>query len=438
MVYIVTLLSSLNLLIAATRLRMAFFVFVALLPFMPRYLGISIGSGSLSARRIILAQMVLFFMIWVSFKHNLPKMVGIIRNFAGLFVALALLFLVKSVSTLQEGQLSNLIYVVDDFLFSVPVVLITMMLINTEERRERLLFIVIVGLLFSELLSLVEYIRQAPILKGIVDIEVAVRETVKEGRFRDGVYRAAALFDNPLLLSEFTCISWPFSWHAYHNTKSRSLRRIALLSLLLVPMTLFFVNARSGWLVFALTILFMIFITSWRRLDKLLKLIIGAGIVVVLAVMFYWLIDIFQSPTHYFSRNDQGGLSAIERISQYSVVTRAFFEHPLLGFGAQQNFSNDLSFLNKLDNYWLRLILEGGLLDVMAFATFTVLVLRNAFRMKALVNTTHEKRFFVALISSLSAFIAYKIFLSMPWNNIYLFIMAGMIAGWNIEEAIKS
>lgn len=415
-------------------IRLAFFCFVFMLPFMPRYLGIAIGEGSLSARRIIILLLLLVFSIWVVQKHKLSEMVRLINKSSIIFSVLVFFSLVKIFSTLIESGVSNFLFVLDDLLFSVIIVLFTMMFIRINQQRNQLLAVVIASLLICEILSIAEFFKQAPLLTGFINIDVQGTDKIVEGLMRDGLYRAAALFDNPLLLSNFVCLAWPFSWYLYQNTSSSKLRKTAFFSLLLVPSTLFFVASRAGWLILTLTAFSMMLISSWKRLGNSLRQLTGLSIATLFMALCYFLFDVFQSPADYFNSDENSGVSALERINQYLIVADAFTEHPLIGYGMQRNIATDLAFLEHMDSYWLRLIVEGGLLAVLFFASLLALTFKRMTKLRKLAKSIHEEKLIIALMSSLIAFSVNLFFLTIPLNNIYLFIIVGVVIGWRIDE----
>ena len=342
--------------------------------------------------------------------------------------------MVKIISTCLNAGVGNLLYVADDFLASIPIIFMTMMFIRSDDTRQSLLVAIVAGLFVSELLSIVEFFKQTPLLVGAVDFNVKGAEEIEAGKFRDDKLRSAALFDNPLLLSEFVCISWPLSLYLYQCANSRVLRTLAFFALVLAPVTLFFVNSRSGWLIFFLTVIYMWLSFLWVRMDKTLRLVTGGILVVLSVIVFVGIIDVFQYPEKYFSRRESEGISALERINQYSVVSNAFSERPLLGYGTQQNVAEDLYFLNHMDNYWLKLIIESGLFGIVTFAIMLLFLIKKTSKLKGLVTSINDKKLLFALMSSLMAFSVNLLFLSMPSNNIYFFIIAGLVVGWAADR----
>lgn len=416
--------------------RAAFLCFVFFLPFMPRYLGIPVGTGSISGVRIVLVLFLVMLLLWVGKKSRFFEMVGMIRKESGLFWILTFMFVVKVIATVTHMGAENLAYVIDDFLASMPVFLLSMILFRTYESRKLLLIAIVSSLFVCEILSVLEFFKQAPLLLGIYEIEVVHNDEVELGTARDDAYRTQAFFDNPLLFAEFVSFSWPLAWFLSRNAESKTLRPVFWLSLLMAPVTLYFIGARGGWLVSGLTFLYLMFFYFWHRIDRFLRMVAGlfASVGVVSAVIF--VIAVLVSPDQYFDSYDTGGRSSLYRIEQYFTVAEEVAKNPF-GFGAHRNYEGELEFLLTLDSYWLRLLLEGGFLELLAFASFFFLVYRRAYKIKRQVMLARENQLIFVMIATLLSLTLYKFFVSMPFNTIYMYIIAGVIMSWDTTAGAK-
>lgn len=418
---------------ATKGIRGAFLCFVFLLPFMPRYLGVPVGTASISGVRIVLVFFLFILLLWLGKKSRFFEILSMVRKASGLFLILVLMFMIKIVSTLSYMGIENLAYVFDDFLASVPVALLTMMLFRTYESRKLLLITIVASLFVCELLSFLEFFKQAPLLMGLYEVDVTQTDVVLYGTIRDDTYRAQALFDSPLLFAEFICLAWPFAWYLSRNTESKILRRVFLLSLTMVPLVLFFIGTRGGWLVSSLTLLYIIYFYFGHRAGKFIRVVVKLFVTGILAFALYFAIGILISPEQYFDTYEAGGRSSLFRIDQFITVVEEVTKNPF-GFGAHRSYEGELEFLLTLDSYWLRLLLEGGWLELLAFVTFFFLIYRKAYNLMSFEITSGEKQLAFALISSLLSLTLYKFFVSMPFNTIYMFIIAGVLMGWDIKS----
>jgi len=119
-----TLVVSAYFFIVSYRLQFAYFLFVFLIPFLPKYIGLGVGSEgfALSLKRILL--MILFMWTAVSFtqhrEHITKRIFLVYRQNKLLINLLLLLFAIKIFSlTINSRELSQYIALVDDFLSSV-------------------------------------------------------------------------------------------------------------------------------------------------------------------------------------------------------------------------------------------------------------------------------------------------------------------------------
>jgi O-antigen ligase len=398
---------------------------------MPRYLALAVGEGrgALTARRLSLLFLALVLVLWLladAVKRR--EIYECLRQHRSLVVVVLLIVLMKLLATLAGAGTSTLLYVADDFLFSLPVLLLIVAYTRVSDARETMLALTVLGLLFSEILAILEHLLQAPLIPASA-IDVPVSEKVLEGRFRDGQYRSSALFDNPLLLAEYVCIAWPFAWYFLRFGRSSLSRLAAFCALAGAPTTLYFVNARSGWLVFLLSLLATALLTVWLRARPSLKLLLVCMVGLILAASAFLTTQVFVSPEAFFG-GGEAGRSALGRVAQYYAVYEAFLLKPWLGYGMRQNLADELEFIEHLDSYWLRVVLEGGLAALVLFLALLSLAVRRAYRIAAEAHDSRDRHLALAVSVSLLALGLYKLFLSIPWNNVYLFLLTGILLAW--------
>ena len=419
-----------NLVIGLVRLRFAVLFFVFMLPFFPRSMAFPVGDGglALTERRLaIVFLLTLFFILALTKGGALARIISIARTQAVFFSILLAMLTTKVVSTLINSGIGSLSYVLDEILSSIFLFIIVFFIINSRRDVRNAIMALIIGLLISGVLAVVEQIKGAPLLQGLVNVEVAdAGRDLLEGYDRDGHYRSGALFDNPLLLAEFACLVFPFSLWGVTAFHGRS-RLIALAGVLCVPLVLVLVYTRSGALVAAIGLLVFVYGYLWGRASDLTKFIMSIFLVAITFLSLYLAAMLVINPEILFSKKNDGGVSALERASQYFVVADAMTKSPLFGYGLTQNFAKDLDFLNHLDNYWLRLLLEGGLVAFVLFLFILFILVRKSIRIIRLGNSSEDRMFGVALLSFFVSFSVYKLFLSMPTNNVYLYIVSALL-----------
>lgn len=437
---IVVLVALLIALLCLVRMRWAVYLFVFLLPFFPRSISVAVGSGglALSERRLAIVVLFLFSLLHIlTNKQAVSKVVLLFRGQKGFVFSLLLLLLVKTLSTLLNSGAGPLLYVMDDALFSLFVLLVVFINLHSKINERTLIFVMVAGLFLSGVVTIAENIKGAPILQGVVDVSVdtAGRDTLA-GRERDGSYRSQALFDNPLSLAEYVCLMIPLAFFAIRSSRDKY-RIIYLGAIAFVPFMLWAIYSRSGLLVALLGVFVFLLCLTWARVSWFSRFAIISTVSVIVLIIIYQGVNIIIDPASYFSSDEQGGISALERAAQYSVVITGIEQSPVIGFGLTQNYANDIDFLNHLDNYWLRLLLEGGVLALLLFGYSVIKVIRVSIYYLSRSNNANESWFYASMIAFFVSFACFKLFLSMPTNNIYFYIVAAILF-WHITNARSS
>lgn len=415
------------------RPKVGLVVLVFLLAFMPRYVGIGVGEAgfALTPRRVAMfatvAALAAAFLVQPAVFARLS---GFLRENRWLIVLFVAMYAVKLAATLvNSGVGVNLVYVIDDLLLFLVPALCFLLVVRTARDETSVVFGLVLALLFSAILATIESIRGDVLLQGLVD--VSVEEAGVGGltsKVRADTYRAKAMFDNPLLLAEFVCIVWPWACYLWLTGRSLLARWSGFAGLVAAPVALYLAHTRSGWLIFAIGVSFFIAVRFWDRSGRLARLPLGLAYVAAVAALGLAAYTVADRSLDYLASGFVGSQSVVERLSQYVVVAGAWLDSPIIGYGMTRNYGFDLDFLNHIDNYWLRLILEGGTLLVMMFMVFTLTVFLSAMRQRSQAPTREYRLFMTAVCVSIVSFCAYKLFLSMPTNNAYFLLIAALAA----------
>ncbi len=414
------------------RPRAGIYLLTFLLPFMPRYLGWGVGEEgfALSPRRIATLACLLGLAGVLMLRSGLvDRLIAFMRQNKFFVLVLLALYVAKASATvINSGFNANLLYVIDDLIISLVPALGLLLFVRTAQDENLIIVLIVVALAVTGSLALIEALKGSVLLQGLV--EISVEEAGIGGladRIRGGFYRSKALFDNPLLLSEFVCIAWPWALYLWTVGGRSTKFLLGFMATLAAPAILFVSHARSGWLVFSFGVGAYGSLRLWGRSSHFGRLAIGILLSVAVITMGAFAYEVIVDPTAYITPGAEGTLSLAERLNQYVIVGIAWIESPLLGYGMSRNFTEDLEFLNNLDSYWLRLILEGGAISVLLFAVISAYLLVTAFEEYSSAPSIEYRRFMTAAIVSLLAFLLYKLFVSMPTNNAYFYIIAALI-----------
>ena len=405
---------------------------VFLLPFMPRYLGIGIGEEgfALSPRRIAFIAFVSGLFVHAMFRADMLNRASVIvRSNKYFFVLIALVLLVRTFSTIVNSGLNlQLLYVLDDLVITLAPAAGVLLLVNSADDERHVLVALLAALFVSAGIASVEASKGGMILQGLV--AVSVEEAGRSGLtdiFRGDAYRAKALFDNPLLLAEFACIVWPLGVYLYYAGVSQAQRLFALAACLAAPLTIALTHARSGWLVFLRGRAGFTTLRGWDSSGPIARAPLVAAFVIACSGIGLFGFHIVDEAISTMGNGVEGARSIVERLNQYAVVASAMSESPMLGYGMSRNILTNLDSLDHIDNFWLRLLLEGGLLLLVAFLFLAIRTITMTFSGRNDAGSRNCRMFMSAALISLLSFLAYKNFVSMPINNSLFFLIAVLV-----------
>lgn len=426
------LLSAFVLILTFFRQKAGLIFLVFALAFTPRYLGWGIGEAGFAAtpkRMAIMAFAISLAFVYLLRPGILDNARDILKSNRYLVLIVALMFLVKLVATIVGTGIGvNILYVFDDLLLvAVPAIGI-LCLVRGSDDESQVILAMVVALLATALLAWIEALKGSVLLQGI--IEVSVKEAGEGGltdKVRSEAYRAKALFDNPLLLAEFTCIVWPWCVYLWMAGRTTAGRWCGLAGSIFAPAILYLAHTRSGWLVYGISILMYLALRLWDRSGRLARVPIVIAYSLILSTLIIVVYQFVLGSADYIASGMEGSQSVSERLNQFAVVAVAWTESPLIGYGMTRNYGQDLEFLNHIDNYWLRLLLEGGLILLILFLMLVGKVLLTTLRERTRAPTREYRLFMTAALASVLGFCMYKMFLSMPTNNVYFFVIAALI-----------
>ena len=424
--------------LACYRQRYAFYILIALFPLLPAYVAIPLvqGGAGISLQRILIYEMALVttlsILVFPKQWQPLFRRIAHGRTFVAMFV---LLSLSKMISTIHAGNSIGLVYFLDEiFMAIVPVILALRYATSVLEWKRIFLILFSIYSLVICAVYVEQYIGR-PILSGFVSIEVStVGESVLEGRFRDGEYRIMGFFDNPLSLSEYLVIGLPFLIAAFVYRQGIIL---ASLTVFLYLPAIYFTGSRSAWLVLFGAILSAsyLYVGGEKRGEmKILHSILMYMVMLIVVIISY---DGIHDPgmvltvvNEVFPSWGPGEYSVIERLTQYIVIPAAIIgngTYGLLGAGMQSGFIEGIG--TNLDSYYLRLLIEGGIIADWAFIMMLVYAIHKSSKPSTYLSLPQRFRNetrFIMLVFFIS-FALYKFFVSTVINFSLFYLLTGML-----------
>lgn len=424
--------AGLVLIISLIRLQWAVCIFVFFLAFSPRSLGLVLGGGgvSLTFARIALPLLLLFYLA--------PRfIVGRVfddrkcwRSFTIPFAFLALLSAWKILATIGNG--APLVYALDDVLFSVGVMFFFFMLSTRVLLADVLRALTLAGLITIGLVY-VEFIMARPLHYAFVN-SALFEEDALVGRVRDGVYRVQGIFDNPLSLAEFFVYLMPVILYRFSGARGQY-RALLAVGLAALFVALWLTGSRGGLLVALLVCSVYWLLSYWRFFSGNTKAFSVFLIVVLLVHVTYFAVGfiyekglVAQSVSFY--RLDDVEKSTYSRALQYFEVFSVLRDNPFFGLGLQQNFAKEFEEIRRIDNYYLRVGLEAGVVGILLFVGFIVSLYLSVHAAGSRYDSPDAHAFRAMAIALVVGFSGIKLFLSMPTNNVYFFAVMGLVTGY--------
>lgn len=415
------------------RFRWAVYAFVFFLAFSPRTLGFLLSGGSLSvtfSRMTFPILLIVFFLSKLASPsgvfHLKPKLMK-----TSLFQTMLSLSLLKILTTLLNGQ--SPIYAVEDAIVT-TLVFGFFYTISTERFVDNVIIVMLTAMCLTGAIVVVENFVQYPLHSPLASASLGTEDALRI-RMRGGIYRAQGVFDNPLSLSEFSLFCLPIAMAGTILMRKKG-KVLAYCAVALALFSMISTGSRSGMLGGVITILSFVLYLNWNRFSKKTK--ISLGLLISISMLYavfsaFGMISLLAEraqSTKFYLIESETEVSTLSRALQYHEVFTALIERPLVGFGVLQNFASNLDEIHRIDNYYLRVGLEAGFLGIILFVSILSLMFRRITKVgRERVGGRKERAFNAMCMGILVAFSVNKLFISIPTNNIYFFLLMGAFLG---------
>ena len=235
--------------------------------------------------------------------------------------------------------------------------------------------------------------------------------------------RAAATFDNPLILATFLIITTPFCAFSsvyFKHSKHRKLSRVCFaFSLLGILCT----ESRGAYIAIALSIVTLL-ISSRKIFKKLLPFMFVLAIGIPLTISLRYKNN--SSGNEFLASNNN-------RLAIWRVCADLFTEHPILGMGAgTENIHQEIIQrigINRshAHNLFLEIATEGGIIGVVLVIAIIIVFAKNLFKLFYLKNNAYRP-YAVLYTSSIIGFITMSLYehtLQSPKEMMVFFLFLG-------------
>lgn len=436
--------------IGAAGLRRALLLLLFMLPFLPAYIAIPFGGdgAGISAARLATAVLVMYlFASLMTDRERWKPVLGRLAKERMLLVLFGILFLGKLLSTFMvRGVDLVLVYWFDEVFLALLMVLVSARVFLRSDSIRSLLQVFTFSAVVLLLLIALEVSSGKPLLSGVIEVQVLTAgQDVLAGRERLGLYRAQALFENSLLLAEYLLFLFlvflllPGAVHARW--------RLAYLVLSLTVLGfVYFAGARFPlvWIAVlsAFLLAYKLMLAAPARYRKLWLYAIYAvtGLVFVLVVRSMSEFERAVDMLSFFHGDDPSArASLISRAQQWTMIPAEVFSNYAMGFLGEGYRSNLLERLDvKLDNYFFRLLIEGGLVSLVAYCLIIGWGISRALRIyqqhaRGVLLGLDLKRLGLFLLLFFTSFFIAKLFLSLGGNNYLLYLFIGLVIALEIR-----
>lgn len=437
---IITVAVSIYYFIISYRLQFAYFFFVFLIPFLPKYIGFGVGGEgfALSLQRILL--LILFISAFVSFMQNskyILKRISLVYQQNKILINLLLvLFVIKVVSlSLNSREFALYIMLFFDFLFSVFIFMMTILLIDSEETIHHLVKIFFYGYTIVLILVVIESILKFPLLSIFISSQIEYIRDYSESFIRGGSYRVNGSFISPIPLGEYLVIMFPIIVSYMFRSKYSLLLKI--IYFLLFVYAIYSTGSRSAILMSG-GIVYLYFIILLYRNSKFSRFVAHVLNLIVFVIVLYFVYNyISDLLMNFHGRFDKLGseesASSTSRALQYVAVYNKMQEAPFFGFGRERNFVTMFNFF-AIDNYYFWIILEVGIIGILAYILFLYTLVKTGLDQYKSIDKNY---YLSALLIGIILNILYQILVSAPENLIYLYIFAGLICVMKVLQNNK-
>ncbi|MEM9996343.1 MAG: O-antigen ligase family protein [Bacteroidota bacterium] len=403
--------------------------------------GVSDEGFALSAQFLTsLGLLVVWIMLWLLGDIRVHEGLRRLRRDRWVWVALWGVFVVKVIASavhtgLEVGVVSAL---VNEYLITVNVALFAAMVVRSGRDVVAVCVVIAGSMLFNELWTVAEQLKGGSLFEGIVEVSYKVVGTLSvEGKYRAVGYRVMGTFTNPLQLSSFLCIAAPFAVIALRTRRLSTRWAVVTPALVLAPISIFWTISRSGVLTLgAVVAAYALFAFYQRsRIDRALRFVV---LVVALVVSFYsalGVLNVVNQVTVEQSIDIAEDESALYRLAQYVIVGTMLTSDPshfVLGFGMQRNMIEARDELVNLDNYFLRVALEGGVAGLVALLMLCYVLFTRAAHLRQYA-LKEARQISVALRSMVVATLVTMMFVSVPYSYLYLYLALALVAMYRVS-----
>jgi len=449
---LIVLISLIVLVLCFYKYEYAFLIFVFLYMTYPKVFAIGIGKEGFAftcerAIAIILLGFIILMIFMKAKQMNFLYKVASKNKTLVWLIVLLNLWKIGVTLILKPFDLSSMVGLFDDFLFSFVIFCAAILALRSEKNIDNVFILILASLLLNNLVGVYEIFANRSILSDVqIDYD---RVSDKElERFRSGEFRVPGLATNPLHLTFFICLCIPILVYYYKRTSVNFYKALLLIFGILSVIILYFTRSRSGLMIFVFaigisTLLTTIFKVKTRNNARIL---LFNGIIVFASIAFLMISSaLFEFVSYnltgeYTSLDDDK--SAVARLAQVDAVSELLSGSNLMvGYGRSRNLESEFDELedSNMDNFFLRLSIESGIIGLLILIfliLFSLQLAQSLFKYYSPSSSINLKirAIFIVII----VFIFIFILSSNPILHMFYYLMLSVLAVLNYNAKSKS
>lgn len=432
MTAVFALVTGIQALVSVHRFTAGFLVFVFLYGAYPRFfaLGVAEQGFALTAQRAMIVVMFFLYMIrWLYGCDDIRRGVDLLLRNKTIVFLLAVILLSKLLGNVTTGRFDTGVAaaLTTNMLFTIFVVVLTATCIKSRKDIYLVMFMIVLSLLINLFAIQAEYITGESLFKDAIQIDYSTGSNdpigTLAGAERDEQYRVMGFFDNALELASFICLCIPIAAALFLATRERLVRVLIAMSVLIALPALVWTGSRTAVLGMGSILLIASYRFFRRRLSRRGRIIFTLVGLVAFMLLLYtswgWIVAKLLNANQIYAR------SSMERLLQHLSASVVIMESPFFGFGYARNIA-DIVGIKPLDSYYLRTMMEGGLVALVSLFALLAAVIWKLSRISRRAIEKADMYVAEGMLVSVVAIIAMTPVIVFAHPSFYLYLIIGM------------
>lgn len=405
----------------------------------PSYMAFRIrGLPSIDLRNIVFAGSLLLFLYLIAARPIISRAWGQFTGGAKVLVwfvaTYGLLRIASSFSS--HAPVASFLAIAWEWVWFYAPFFVTIFVMREDGVRE--LFIKIICLLILVIATLAIYERFSgvnPLVRfaTVSDESAGLVAALNLSRLRDGVFRAQATFEHPLMLAEFAAVATAFSLGQLFLGNGKGMRLLGAFAFLAGITAAFLSGSRVAFVSLALVVGIVAFATAIRAdTTRKVSTAVATRLFVIIAICVVVILAIPLLEILLQGRTSTEASSSAGRAQMLKAGIPAMMESPFFGSGYGQAVSiagvHGTGGLLSLDNYLLAVGIDSGVPALFMFLAVFLIPVWMAFK-RITEKTGSEQVFLISAMAALMGLLVVRLILGIPYNLVFVFVIAGLVVG---------